>query len=85
MKKIVETTNEPVGLESLLGEKVRLMCANYFYSGELIGVNTTFVLLKGAKIIYDTDTKGVPTTIGTFPSDQWFVQVAAIESFGLEK
>jgi hypothetical protein len=84
MKKIIETT-DPAGLDALLGEKIRLMCANYFYSGKLTGVNTTFVQLEGAKIIYDTDVKGVPTTTGTLPSDPWFVQIHAIESFGLEK
>jgi len=85
MKKIVEKV-ENEGLESLLGETVTLFCVNYFYTGKLIGVNDTCVLLKGPKIIYET---------GPFTNTEWedaqslpndlYVQTAAIEAFGIVK
>ena len=40
MKKIVDDVDGE-GLEKFLGEKVLLMCSNYFYTGKLIGVNET--------------------------------------------
>ena len=85
MKKIVEVDEK--GLESLLGERVLLMCANYFYTGKLVGVNSTFVVLEEPAIVYETGefyTKN-------FKDEQklhvkvWYVQTQAIESFGLGK
>jgi hypothetical protein len=43
-----------IGLDSLLGEKVLLLCGNYFYAGVLVGVNKTFVKLNDAAIVYET-------------------------------
>lgn len=87
MKKLVEVTEvEGEGLEKLLGEKVILLCANYFYAGKLTGVNEDFVLLEGAKLVYETgawNTKGY-TDAQTLPSD-WYVRLAFIESYGLGK
>jgi hypothetical protein len=56
MKIIVDSkeTGQKEGLESLLGEKVVLLCMNYFYTGELIGVNDKEVKLKSPSIIYET-------------------------------
>jgi hypothetical protein len=83
LKKIIqEVAGE--GLESLLGERVTLMCSNYFYTGKLVGVNTTCVLLDDAAIVYDTgdwsnssysDEQKLPTSL--------YVQTAAIEAFGV--
>lgn len=53
MKMIVEN-NEAEGLESLLGEKVLLMCVCYFYTGKLVGVNSSCVKLEDPAIVYDT-------------------------------
>ena len=52
MKKIVTVTE----LESLMGEKVILLCMNYNYVGTLIGVNEKFVLLDeaDAAVCYET-------------------------------
>ena len=85
MKKIVEDVSNE-GLESLLGETVTLFCVNYFYTGKLTRVNDTCVLLKDPKIIYET---------GPFSNAEWedaqslpndlYVQIAAIESFGIVK
>ena len=84
MKKIVEEENE--GLISLLGERVTLMCVNYFYTGKLEGVNDTCVLLSNPSIIYET---------GAWNTGRWadaqelpgslYVQISAIESFGVLK
>ena len=84
MKKIVEVSDE--GLEGLLGEVVTLFCVNYFYTGKLVGVNDTCVKLEDPSIIYET---------GEWSSSGWqdaqklpndiYIQVAAIESFGVMK
>jgi hypothetical protein len=84
MKQIVEVTDVE-GLESLLGENVRLMCAGYFYRGKLKGVNSSFVKLENANIIYDTTQDGKATTVGQLPSSVWYIQTAAIESYGVDK
>lgn len=87
MKKIVSVQEvEGEGLVSLLGEKVTLFCLGYIYAGELEGVNTTFVKLKNAAVVYETgaftdskfkDAQKLPNS--------WYVQIAAIESFGILK
>lgn len=85
MKVITEIENE--GLDSLMGKKVILFCANYFYTGILVGVNTDCVKLKNPAIVYET---------GAFKDDKYkdeqslctefhYVMGAAIESFGLAK
>ena len=83
MKKLVSVTEvEGEGLEALLEEKVFLMCANYFYLGKLVGVNSTFVKLENAEIVYDTDTAGKITNQGALPAKDWYVQTQMIESYG---
>lgn len=85
MRKIVdEVAGE--GLEKLLGERVTLFCMNYFYTGTLTGVNNTCVLLKDASIVYETgdfsnkDWKDAQKLL-----NDWYVQISAIESFGIMK
>ena len=85
MKKIVDEVDGE-GLEKFLGEKVLLMCGNYFYTGKLIGINDTCVLLENAAIVYETGPFSNPTykdaqAIGAL----WYVSTAAIESFGAGK
>ena len=84
MKKIVEQV-EGEGFEALLGERVTVMCANYTYTGKLMGVNDTCILLEDASIIYDTDSTGAPTATGGVPSTTWYVSTGFIESFGRAK
>ena len=82
--EVVEVANE--GLISLLGKIVTVFCVNYIYTGVLEGVNDTCILLKDAKIVYET---------GPFNTKDWkdaqalpndiYVQTAAIESFGIVK
>ena len=78
---------EDEGLRKLLGKKVTLFCMNYFYTGELVGINDECVKLKDPSKIYET---------GHFSSkdwenaeslgvDEWYVNKAAIESFGVMK
>ncbi len=87
MKKIVSVTEvSGEGLEALMGERVTLFCLNYVYTGNLVGVNTTCVLLEDAAIVYET---------GAFTDKAWkdaqklpnalYVQTAAIESFSVVK
>ncbi len=86
MKKIVQEVNGE-GLEKLLGERVTLFCLNYIYTGTLTGVNESCVLLSDAAIVYETgplqDKKWADAQ--DLPNGNWYVQVAAIESFGVMK
>jgi len=84
MKKIVEVENE--GLMGLIGETVTLLCMSYFYTGKLEGVNETCVLLSDPKIIYETGAwdKKDWTDAQSLPGPL-YVQVSAIESFGILK
>ncbi len=85
MRKIVETV-EGEGLEKLLGERVTLFCANYIYTGKLVGVNEKCVLLTEASIVYETGvlTEGHWKDAQPLPHD-WYVTTSAIESFGVLK
>lgn len=80
MKKLVEESGE--GLVKLMGERVTLFCLNYIYTGKLVGVNETCVLLEDASIVYET---------GAFDASGWkdaqrlpqpvYVMLVAVESF----
>lgn len=86
MKKIVSVVEvEGEGLPGLLGEKVILLCMNYFYAGTLSGVNTDCVLLEDAGIVYET---------GPFSDAKWkdfqkigslYVRISSIEAFAKGK
>lgn len=84
MKKIVEVTEvQGEGLVALLGEVVTLFCANYIYTGKLIGVNDTCVILGDAKVVYETGPFSDPQWKDAQPiAKEWGVQIAFIESFG---
>ena len=85
MKKLItEVENE--GLLKLIGERITLFCANYIYTGKLIGVNETCVLLENAAIVYETGPLSDKSWKDAQPLPQnWYVQTAFIESFGLLK
>ena len=85
MKKIVEEINGE-GLEKLLGETVTLFCVNYIYTGKLMGINETCVLLSNAGIVYETGafTDKQWKDCQPLPND-WYVMLNAIESFGVLK
>jgi hypothetical protein len=85
MRKIVEEVSGE-GLEKLLGERVTLFCLNYIYTGKLMGVNASCVLLHEAAIVYETgelSTK-IWKDAQALPAD-WYVNLACIESFGILK
>ena len=87
MKKLIQVQEvDGEGLESLMGQMVTLFCLNYIYHGKLIGVNTTFVKLEKASIVYATgaftdkkfaDAQGLP--------NDWYITTSTIESFGILK
>ena len=85
MKKFI-MEDEKEGFIKLLGERVTIFCNSYIYSGKLIGVNDTCVLLEEAEIVYETgyletkewqDAQKLP--------NNWYVQLSAVESFGILK
>lgn len=86
MRKIVEEI-ENEGLGGLLGERVLLMCAGYFYEGKLIGVNDSFVKIDDAAIVYSTGEWKDKTyaDIQKLHQKEWYIQRGLIESFGRSK
>lgn len=87
MKRIIESSDEQAGLEALLGEKVLLLCANYFYAGKLVGVNKSCVELESPAIVCETwawDSESYADA-QQLPAEKWYVQLNAIESYGLGK
>lgn len=88
MKKIVNVTEvEGEGLVALMGERVTLFCMNYIYTGKLIGVNSTCVLLEDPAIVYETGSfeEKQWKNAQDLPHKNWYVQISAIESFGIMK
>lgn len=88
MKKLVSVTEvEGAGLESLMGERVLLLCANYFYTGKLVGVNETCVELEDAAIVYETGqwTQKTYTDEQKLHTKTFYVSTNAIEAFGISK
>lgn len=86
MKRLIEDV-ENEGLDALLGERVLIMCAGYFYEGKLIGVNETFVKLDDAHIVYSTGPWSDKNynDIQKLHQKEWYVQRGLIESFGKSK
>ena len=88
MKQVVTVTEvEGEGLDALLNENVVLFCLNYIYTGKLVGVNASFVKLEDPSIVYETG----PFSSSGYKDAQklhtktFYVQTAAIESFGVSK
>ena len=86
MKKLAQVVDvENEGLVSMLGERVFLMCTTYFYSGNLVGVNDSFVKLDDCHLVYST---------GEWSAKAWadaqrigdghYVILGAVESFRLD-
>ena len=87
MKKLVQVTEvQGEGLLALMGQNVTLFCVNYIYAGKLVGVNDTFVKLENAHVVYETGafTDAKFKDAQRLPND-WYVQLSAIESFGILK
>jgi hypothetical protein len=84
MKKIITVSEvEGEGLVALLGKRVTFFCMNYIYTGDLVGVNDSCVLLENPSIVFET---------GSFETKTWkdaqklpnslYVTTNCIESFG---
>ncbi len=84
MKKIVTVSEvEGEGFMALLGKRITLFCMNYIYTGDLVGVNETCVLLENPSIVYET---------GSFAEKAWkdaqklpnnlYIQMNSVEAFG---
>jgi hypothetical protein len=85
MKKIIQVDDSD-GFESLLGERLTLFCLNYIYTGRLVGVNDTYLLLEEAGIVYETGELTDKTWKDMQPlPESWRVQIGAVESWGLLK
>ena len=85
MRKLLEDVPGE-GLEKLLGERITLFCLNYIYTGKLVGVNETCVLLSDPAIVYETGpfTDAKWKDAQTLPHE-WYVMKSAIEGFGIVK
>ena len=86
MKKlatVIEVAGE--GFESLLEENVLVFGLNYIYTGKLVGLNSTFIKIEGARIVYETGTFSDKQykDAQALPVSEWYIQTSAIESFGL--
>lgn len=85
--KVLVREEKSEGLEALMGKRVLLMCAGYFYEGKLIGVNKTCVKLEDAAIVYSTGAWSDKnySDIQKLHNSEWYVRKGMIESFGLSK
>lgn len=87
MLKIVEVKEVACeGFDKLVGERITVYCGNYIYTGRLVGINKTCILLSEAAVVYETgpycekkwkDAQNLP--------GDWYVQLGWIESFGVLK
>lgn len=86
LKQVQVTEVDGEGLLALMGENVTLFCMNYIYTGKLVGVNDTCVLLEKPSVVFET---------GAFSEKAWkdaqplpgnfYIQTGAIEAFGVLK
>jgi hypothetical protein len=85
MRKIVESDSN--AFDSLLGKKIVVYACRFIYTGILEACDNTTLLLKDAKIVYDTGEHTSPkkawANVEPCWSSDWHVQIASIESFGL--
>jgi len=83
MKSIPDAT----GFDLLMGHKITVLCMNYFYTGELVGVGEQDILLKHPKIIYQTGAWVSKdwADAEALPSEYLYVRTAAIEAYGVMK
>ena len=85
MKKIIDEV-EGEGMVKLMGERVTFFCVNYIYTGKLIGVNESDILLSDAAIVYETgpfDKKDWGDA-QTLPNDV-YIRTSAVESYTVLK
>ena len=83
MKKLVKVEEvENEGLVGLMGQRITLFCLNYIYTGDLVGVNDSYVKLENAAIVYETGELNTKewTDAQKLPNDL-YVQLGMVESF----
>jgi hypothetical protein len=75
------------GIEKLIGERVILLCANYYYCGKLANVGAESVTLVEPSIVYLTGdwSANKYELAESLPAPEWHVQRSFIESFGKSK
>jgi hypothetical protein len=88
MKKVVNVTEvNGEGLIKLLGEQVTIFCANYIWTGLLLGVNEDCILLENPAIVYETgpwdDKKWKDSQ--ALSTKEFYIMKNAIEAFGIVK
>lgn len=83
MKQYIEVSGE--GLEGLMGKRVLIMTAGYFYEGKLVGVNDNFIKLEDPGIVYETGAFSNPNykDLQKLHTKEWYVQMGLIESYGV--
>lgn len=70
------------GLIGLLGKRVLVMCAAYFYHGTLVGVNDSYIKPDDAAIVYETGAWTDKALKDAQPmGNGHYVMIGAIESF----
>ena len=82
--EVIEVESE--GFHALLEKRITVFCAVYIYTGKLVGVNSSFIKLEDASIVYET---------GSFNEKNWkdaqklpndlYIQLGMVESFGVLK
>ena len=87
MKRVVNVVEvDDEGFHALMGQVITCFSLNYIYTGKLVGVNDTCILLEEPSIVYET---------GSFSDTSWkdaqklpneiYLQMGCIEAFGLVK
>jgi hypothetical protein len=85
MKKLIQVEDSE-GFTALLGQRITVFCLNYIYTGNLVGVDETFLLLEDAAVVYETGAFTDAKWKDAQPLPQsWRVQIGAIESWGILK
>ena len=82
--QVIEVEGE--GFNAFLGKTITVFCAVYIYTGEVIGVNESFIKLKNPKIVFETGAFDTPTwkDAQALPNEL-YIQTAMVESFGIVK
>lgn len=86
MKQLVSVTEvEGEGLLALLGKTIFIFTPDYFYTGKLIGVNDSDIMLSSPSIVYDTGSwTSAPKWQDSqkLPFETLYIRTSAIEAYG---
>jgi hypothetical protein len=72
-------------IEDLIGRYVAVWCGVYIYSGKLVSVDSEWIVLENAGVVYTTGPLlGASfTDFQPLPGEYWLVRSDAVESAGL--